>query len=552
MIRRPARVEPAPSESHWAALRWFAISRLVLAGAIWLASFGVTRQAWLEMNEPAAFRAIAFAYFALAGVFLVAIRPARPHFRAQLHLHAFTDLIALTLLVWAGGGVRGGFGVLVIATVAAAAVLATPRMAATIAATGALLLLGETGLRALGPEGNDPTSFMQAGLIGAACFVVGLSVNWLSTRLQAQEELARRRGDDLRNQLAVTQRVIAELQQGVLVVSADGRVRTMNRAAQTMLGAEFDARAPAMRGLQQVLARGWIGVAEAYARWVAQGARSVNEIDFSPEPAAGMGRESLPRVRLRFLSARDAADSDAVILIEDLNEVEQRAQQLKLASMGRLSASIAHEIRNPLGAIRHANSLLAEQLHAAPLQRLARIVEDNTVRINRTIEDVLSISRRERAVEEPIDMAVFLPAVARELQLQAGGDARRVGIAVRSDAPLSFDSNHLRQILANLVGNALRYASNLPAAVVLEWVETPAHRLELRVADDGPGLSPEALQHAFEPFYTTESRGTGLGLYLARELCNANGAALRYQRAAAGVRYSGAFVIEPRVVAIEE
>ncbi|MEZ5727893.1 MAG: HAMP domain-containing sensor histidine kinase [Burkholderiaceae bacterium] len=534
------------TESHWSALQWFAVSRLAVALGLWIASITSTSIDLLEIRDLSNFRTIALIYAVLALTYLVTIGALRPRFQLQLHAHVTTDLLALTALVWASGGVRGGIGTLIIASVAAAAVLATPRVAAGFAAAGALLLLGETAWRAL-DGGIEPAAFAQAGMIGAACFLVGLAVNWLSSRLQLQEELAWRRGQDLSNQLAVTQRVIAELQQGVMVVSAEELSAHHESLAQSCCPPNWWS--------------GWVSMAarrhsSACVRptgarlpmptgaGVHQSRTGVHEMVFSPEPEAE--GEAATRLRLRFVSARETEDSDAVILIEDLREVENRAQQLKLASMGRLSASIAHEIRNPLGAIRHANSLLAEQLGSPQLQRLARIVEDNTVRINRTIEDVLSISRRDRAVDEAVDMSTFLPAFVRDIQLQASTSARRIGLSVRTSKPMRFDSNHLRQVLSNLVGNALRYASELPAAVIVEWVETPDHRLELRIADDGPGLSVESLQHAFEPLYKTESRGTGLGLYLARELCSVNGASIRYQRAQAGSRYSGGFVIEVR------
>jgi two-component system sensor histidine kinase PilS (NtrC family) len=232
-----------------------------------------------------------------------------------------------------------------------------------------------------------------------------------------------------------------------------------------------------------------------------------------------------------------------VAVIDDLRELEERAQQLKLASMGRLSASIAHEIRNPLAAIRHANGLLAEQLGEPRLQRLARIVETNTVRIDRVVEDVLAIARRERPSLEPLDIARFLEVLIPEIVVMSGTDRRRIEVALAADAPILFDPGQLRQVLVNLVGNALRYASDAPSAVRIEWRRDPADRLELRVSDDGPGLAPGMIDHVFEPFFTTESRGTGLGLYLAREFCAANGAALRYEVSTAPGGHRTAFVI---------
>ncbi len=250
-------------------------------------------------------------------------------------------------------------------------------------------------------------------------------------------------------------------------------------------------------------------------------------------------------MRLRTLRPEGVAAGDLVVLIEDLRQLEERAQQMKLASMGRLSASIAHEIRNPLAAIRHANGLLAEALDDARLQRLASIVETNTVRIDRVVEDVLAIARRERPVPEAIDARAFLEALLPEFLGMADADAARVQLRVAADEPLRFDPGQLRQVLVNLLGNALRHASNAPGAVVIDWRRGPAGRLELRVSDDGPGLAPAMIEHVFEPFFTTENRGTGLGLFLAREFCVANGAALRYERLPAPAQHRSVFVIVP-------
>jgi two-component system sensor histidine kinase PilS (NtrC family) len=263
-----------------------------------------------------------------------------------------------------------------------------------------------------------------------------------------------------------------------------------------------------------------------------------------PDGATVAGSAPAHRIRLRFLGAPHS-EGDSVVVIEDLERLEQRAQQLKLASMGRLSASIAHEIRNPLGAIRHANGLLAERLDDPRLQRLAAIVEDNSVRINRVVEHVLSIARRERAAVDAIDMALFLQTFVPEFAEHNDQPVDRLAVAIETEAPLMFDVEHLRQVLVNLTGNALRYASGTPAAVRISWRAIKAGRLELAVSDDGPGLTPEQAQHAFEPFYTTEARGTGLGLFLVRELCASNGASIRYERHPAGSRYAGGFVIMP-------
>lgn len=540
-MRREA--EPALLDTQWQSLRWMAASRLAVALGltVFLPLHGARVGAdWL--TDPALFGIAAVVYLLAAIAFLVAIGPLRPHFHTQLAIHALTDLVALAVMMHAAGGIRGGLGVLMVAAVAAAAVLSTRLMAASFAAVASLLLLGESMLTWLRSDGAQSGLPMIAGLMGAACFVTAMLVNWLATQLRRQERIARARGEDLRNQLAVTQRVVAELEQGVLVVAPDGQVRAMNPSARDLLGGDGAA---ATGGL--------LAMTGACEQWRESGARSGEQCELMlPIGGGGPGGDrsggggARARVLLRFLAT---PGGDTVLMLEDLRRAEERAQQLKLASMGRLTASIAHEIRNPLGAIRHANALLAERIDDPGQRRLSRIIEDNTLRIDRVVADVLSVSRRERPGDETIDMAPFLPAFADEFAAQAGVARERIAVRVESDQPMRFDANHLRQVLVNLVGNALRYASGAPNAVVVTWRGQPhrseqPHRLELRVSDDGPGLSPEMQQHAFEPFFTTEASGTGLGLYLARELCAANGAAVRYEPAADG--RPGAFVVEPR------
>lgn len=531
-MRSPPDGKRNPSD--WHALQWMAASRVAVALA--LALFGVaddlrSGSGWI--SNPDLFTPASTAYLIVAVLFVAGVRLLRGRMlRHQLVVHALADLVAIALLMHSARGISGGLGVLMIAPVAAAAVLATPRLAAFFAAVGTLLLLGEAGLAWLRGDPAQSALVMVAGLIGAACFATALLVNWLAMQLRRQESIASERGENLRNQLAVTQLVVAELEQGVLVMAPNGSVRTMNPAARRLLS--VGERGHASVALGQV--------ARACALWRGEGAPAGDAQDLllAGPPALRGAPPTQVRALLRLFPT---PGGDAVLMLDDLRQAEERAQQLKLASMGRLSASIAHEIRNPLGAIRHANALLGERLAEETNQRLSRIIEDNTLRIDRIIGDVLSVSRRERPVQEEIDVAAFLPAFADEFALQANVPRERIDVQVQSASLMCFDANHLRQVLVNLAGNALRYASGKPGSVTLQWRLRRLDRLELRIADDGPGLSAEMQQHVFEPFFTTEARGTGLGLYLARELCAANGALLRYEPAGDA---AGAFVIEPR------
>lgn len=546
---------PKSSPALWTAMRYSSLSRVVVSGFLLLLFFGGDVNTFFETAaQRGNFLLVSGAYCMIAVLFVPLLARFRRAYVWHLLAHVAADLLALTLMIHFTGGLRTGLGVLAVVSVAGGAVLATRRLALAFAAAASLLLLGEAGFRVLGQEAIDVTAFYSAGLIGAACFAAAYGVNWLANRLALEERLAMQRGEELRRQLAITQLVIAELQQGVLVVGRDGRVQTLNRVALSLLG---PLTVDSQSLLDPHLDDAWAQLGRVFREWLGWSANAPRpeamELTLMSLSATGQAPIPQAKVKLRFLSAQaglgakfapEAVGDDVVLVIEDLRALEERAQQLKLASMGRLSASIAHEIRNPLGAIRHANSLLAEQLTAPPMQRLAGIVETNTVRINRIVEDVLSISRRDAPNQEAIDLAVYLPAFLDEFVTIVGGDPKRLNWALKCDALLQFDANHLRQVLVNILSNALRYASMEPAAVSIHWIRNQDDRLELVIADDGPGLAPEVLQLVFEPFYTTEARGTGLGLYLARELCGANGALLRYERGSQQDRYRGAFVIE--------
>jgi two-component system sensor histidine kinase PilS (NtrC family) len=535
--------------AYWRSLAYFTLSRLVVA-AILIAYVPVLRAVGSldERLDATTFLGVAVAYLCVAIVFVAVSRPGRIAFAPLAAFQVAFDVVALSVLIHAAGGVRSGLAVLLILPNAGAAILLGARLALFFSAVSALALLGDTAWRALEGESGD-AAFLQSGLVGAALLATAATVARLASRLSTQERLAWRRGEDLRNQLAVTQAVIADMPDGVVVLGPRGEPRAINRAARDMLSG--GAPRGAMPGLPAL--RVALGVAPAADGVVSAADGVVSAADAVRAAAAADAGEFLVpaadgspgrRVRARRLQA-PSGGSDAVIVLEDLGRLEERAQQLKLASMGRLSASIAHEIRNPLSAIRHANGLLAESLDESRLQRLATIVEDNCRRIDRIVEDVLSISRRGSAAPERIAAEPFLSQVVAELVAQSGADPRRVACDVRASAPIWFDAGNLRQVLLNLLGNALRHASGERGAVTVEWSEDPSGRLVLVVADDGPGVPDVSRVHLFEPFFTTEARGTGLGLHLARELCTANGATIRYRPACDDPPLRSAFVVEP-------
>lgn len=556
-----------PTPSFWRSLRHLADSRILVVLLLLVYVPFVERNPDYQLPFDRTLFLWSCSFYLAAGIFFSAwARFSRSAFQVQLLGQIAVDILMISLITSSAGGIKSGLGVLMITPTAGAAILSTQPMALFIAAAASIAMLGEGFWRLL----VEDTSIarVEGGLFIAAAisttlFILVLLVNLLARRLNTQESLAERRGEDLRNQVAINELVIAELGDGVVVLDADGALKALNPKARRILGG---------RDEKEILARNRRGLETLRA--LAASSQVASEINMM-SPSG-----SVRRLRARMLAVPDEGDRpacDRVVLLEDLADLDERAQQLKLASMGRMSASIAHEIRNPLGAIRHAGGLLSEQLGEPKLKRLTQIIETNSVRIDRIIEDVLAIARRS-VVRESIDLPAFFSVFLPEFIDQSGTFWERVTVELDHPAEIQFDPNHLRQVMVNLVGNALRYASRTEGAILVRWSLEYDEQLQrslprLRVFDDGPGVPPEQREMLFEPFFTTSARGTGLGLHMAREYCQANGAQLRYEsgmdrsatmttatasaepvnaapgaaadRGAEAARYSGSFVIEP-------
>ena len=231
-------------------------------------------------------------------------------------------------------------------------------------------------------------------------------------------------------------------------------------------------------------------------------------------------------LQVHFVPIGGGNPAPTVIFIEDVGRMRQQAQQMKLVALGRLTASIAHEIRNPLSSIGHAAELLAEDTALRDSdKRLLTIIKGNVFRLDRIVQEVLYLNRRDRAQPEAIEARSYLANFAHEFRGAEKVPEDALDIQVRTAQRLWFDRQHLDQVLWNLARNALRHSKRQPGSV--QVIVAPAvepNMLYLDVIDDGPGISPEALPHLFEPFFTTDAQGTGLGLYIARELCEGNGA----------------------------
>ncbi|HEU0202500.1 MAG TPA: PAS domain-containing sensor histidine kinase [Burkholderiaceae bacterium] len=520
-----------PRAPVWRTLEYFALVRVLVASSLVLsvAAFGTPpRPGEATILLPPLGASIA--YFVLAaGVAILALY-VRQNYKLQVVGQLAVDLVAISLLVAVSGGTRGGMMVLYLLPIAGAALLSSTLVAFFVCSLGVVYLLLDTALRVLTPDGQEPALF-QTGLYGAALFAITGLLGVLATRLATQESLALRRGRDLRNQLEINRLVIANMEQGVLVVDATTRVRANNRAARVLLSLHPETQ---LTGRSLTDYAHMQPLAQAFLHWRegAQNRGSWSDTILQPVAAPASEAPALTEMRLRARFARPKSETsdEFVIFLEDVRALEERAQQLKLAAMGRLTAAIAHEIRNPLAAISHAGQLLSEDAAAPLQQRLAGIVRENTQRLNRLVEDVLRVARRESPIGDELDLAAFVQEWLIEFGRDRDLPVGTVRPEIATELAVRFEQAHLRQVLFNLVDNALRYASKTPGCVTLlgERARDDRGSVRLWVFDDGPGVAPDARAALFEPFFTTHTRGTGLGLYIAREFCLANRSELQY------------------------
>jgi two-component system sensor histidine kinase PilS (NtrC family) len=448
-----------------------------------------------------------------------------PSIGVQTFLQFGADLVAVTMLIHASGGISSGLGGVLIVSVGTLALLLPIERAFLLAALTALaLLLEQTFAQWQGM--TTGAQFAPTGILGAVIFVITAVVQALRARIVETEALAEQRGVDLRNLVELNEYIIQHLRESIVVVDGADQIRLINGSALKLLGAEPQVPSEELASVSPALAeqlRSWRHDAASFDK-------SKSELPSS---------DGATTLQPHFAPLGPGSDGGVMIFLEDTSLIAERVLQAKLAALGRLSASIAHEIRNPIGAMSHAGQLLGESSTIAPEdQRLTDIIRVNARRVSQIVDSVLTLSRRGTTRPQRVPLGPWLEDFAREftqtLELYEGS------VAVVGEMPgleAWMDPTHLHQIVWNLCDNAVKYASVAAGAIAVEittGVLDASGRTYLEIADRGPGIGPEQAEQIFEPFYTSQPGGTGLGLYISRELCERNSAVLRYQPRAGG------------------
>lgn len=510
------------SSRLWAPLFFLNLYRIVLPGFLLALLFSGRSPSFLGAFDPHLYLMVNIVYLAFGLASAYTIRRGSPAFITQVYLQLAVDIVALTVLMHTSGGVSSGVGLLLLVSIAGGSLLMEGRISLLFAALAALAVLGEQ-VYAASMDSFATTYYTQAGMLGAALMATALVVHLLAQRARHSEALATQRGVDLANMAQLTDYVIDRMQTGAVVMDGEQRVWMMNAAARRLLGVEEASMAGRLDQLSPELARHWQHWRES----------PDYEADAFQAPFGGM--LILPRFARLGEGLGEGQGGGTLIFLQDLTALSQQAQQLKLASLGRLTASIAHEVRNPLGAISHAAQLLAESSQLDPEDaRLTQIIYGQCQRVNDIIENVLQLSRRESSHIQDFALREWLRGFVDDFVY--GDSEARIDIDVQpADLRVRMDPLHLRQILYNLCQNGLRYSkAHTGQPIVLLRGRMMESTPVLDVIDRGAGIAPETAQQIFEPFFTTEAHGTGLGLYIARELCECNQARLSYLPAPEG------------------
>lgn len=526
----PALAETARDPAFSRLWRAFMTARVALAVVllVLLASLSLAMPA---LNVSRWLLALSFTYLAAALGVRLFTRPRPPgsSFDPQWVSTIGVDLVVFsTLQFLQAGGIN--YSPLLALPVLMGAVLGSGLLALGTAAGVTLLLLMDAWVLSLHAIEESAARFLQAGLTGTGYFALALLVNQMAVRLAREERAARHGQRAARVQAQVNQLVIETLSDGVLVVDTASRVHAANPAARVLLGLQ-----------QSGDARFTLTARPAWQQLVALAGTTFERHEPQVADITIPRLRDEPRrlhVRTRLTKTDTVqAESLCVMFLEDLRELEQRLQIEKLAAMGRMSAAVAHEIRNPLAAIAQANSLMDEDLREPALRQLSGLIQKNTQRLAQIVDEILNVAQiqpRDRASLPALELDPAVGSVCSDWAVQTRSGARLQVALGAPGAQVLFEPPHLRRVLVNLLDNASRYASEQPGAIRVATALVDGHA-ELQVWSDGAALPPAVEPRLFEPFFSSESRSSGLGLYICRELCERHGAAIRYRRRSAGV-----------------
>ncbi|MEE2731121.1 MAG: ATP-binding protein [Pseudomonadota bacterium] len=526
-------------QNQWRLLQIYLYYRLALAISLVGAYFLETSQSAKSsgLDERLYFATIStYLVLAIMGLFINRLRAGR--ISIQIFIVITIDIISIALLEYANGESNSNLTILLIVSVAAGGILVEGILATFFAAVATLAILYKQILNGVLHGTFKQEDFLQTAIIGIACFATSILAQQISRRLRESAALAGRQAEDLANLEELNHLIIQRMRTGIVVVNQDNDILLINDACWKMFGMPSMSKHQSLENFSPQLA-------EQLDAW---------RQDPYKRPKPFRPHVTGPEVQSNFTLMEAAEQANILIFIDDNSRMAQQAQQLKLASLGGLTASIAHEIRNPLGAISHAAQLLQEstELNKGDA-RLCEIIHQHTIRANKVIENVLQLSRRKQVEPELLNMHDWLKNFIQDFQSNQDQQCKIKFVSKKKDLQFRIDPSQIQQVLTNLFQNGIRYSeqnTGQRTLTVVADLNIQSEQPTLDIIDQGPGVPADQQDKIFEPFYTSEKSGTGLGLYIARELCEANQARLDYHPVTSGSCFRITFSHPSRIVTI--
>ncbi|MBT3722543.1 MAG: hypothetical protein HOG41_04080 [Gammaproteobacteria bacterium] len=499
-----------PRSSNWTSLRLINIFRVGLTAIFFSQSF-LQDSPLLIINNLSLYAWVSFAYLLLSLVLMLASWIDRRNFQHQISVQVYIDIIAIILLMHSCGGISSGLGTLLIIAIAVTGLLGKNSLATIFASLASIGLFGEY-LYTTNFTFSSASS-TQVGLLGAALFATALVTQSLTRSIRSSEAVIQQQKLDVANLSALNSEILQNMQSGVIALDSNDQVRHINDTAKNILPSRFSGYYQGLAvpfDIQTILPN----IYNALLDWRDSSALSTSLLTYE---------KGSNDIQISFHKLHSASHQGTLIFMDDVSKLKQKMQQSKLASLGKLTANIAHEIRNPLGAISHAAQLLAENTELPSTdKRLTEIIKQHSNRINEIIEDILQMSRGRVASKDNIEINHWMNNFIDSFCLS--GEASRDCFDLEmqdNNLQIEFDSSHLNRILTNLCSNA-KIHGNADLPITLKVYNNETGSVCIEVADQGSGIKGDELDKIFEPFYTTSHKGSGLGLYIVSQLCDLN------------------------------
>lgn len=515
MTQTSIPLDALTSQSSQKLLRVYAYYRTLLGALLLFMQSNHYAPNILGSADPQIFHLTSMTYTVINVVVLAMLWRVQFRIRQQQRFVLFSiDIAVISLLVYASSTESTGLSYLLIITIAAGSMLLRNQIALALAALATIAIIA---INLAKPAQLDSQALFAAGSLGTLLFITAICFLYLTQKIKTSSAEAIIQARQAAHSQMLAQTIVERMRTGIMVLNKDNRIEMLNKSAQHLLNLHHHERYQTLSNMPELEQQ--LKIWRAYQH-------TQSPIFTLPGSAT--------EVKISFAKLEDSTDSDTLVFIEDNRTISQKAQQLKLASLGRLTASIAHEVRTPLGAISHASQLLAENEELASAdKRLTDIIDHHSKRVNQIIENVLQLSSRKAAQPETFELNQWLHSFILEYKESQNADITIEFNQYHTDLEAKFDFGQLRQVLSNLIDNGIRYSAENtgePKVTLNSGLNLQSDAPYVQVIDYGKGISAKNKPHIFEPFFTTEQKGSGLGLFICKELCEANQARLNYQR----------------------